>query len=268
MVIYKTTNLINNKIYIGQDSKNNPEYIGSGLQLLRAIKKYGKDNFKKEIVEECSSREQLDEREIFWINFYNSTNRHVGYNITEGGNSAGLKKGYEISRKGLYNYWIEKHGQEQADLMWAEKKRKNSEANIKNGTVFNKGIYQHWIEKYGEEEAVKRLEKKKEKLREYNKKKKEEGWCHTEETKKKISKAGKNRVISEETRKKQSDKAKQVDRSYLMKVVLQYDLEGNLIKEWKSVSEAARYFNTRPESIFRVLRKERKQYKKFKWIYK
>jgi len=268
MIIYKTTNLLNNKIYIGQDSNNNPEYFGSGLQLLRAIKKYGKKNFKKEILEECTSRNLLDEREVYWIKFYNSVDREIGYNITEGGNSAGLKKGYEISRKGLYNYWVEKYGKKQADMMWDAKKKKNSEANKKNGTVFNKRIYQHWIEKYGEEEANKRLKKKKEKLIEYNKKKKEEGWCHSEESKNKIAEANKNRVISDETRKKQSDLAKLVDRSYLMKPVLQFDLNDNLIQEWKSVSDAARFFSTRPNSIFRVIKGKRKQYKNFKWKYK
>jgi hypothetical protein len=65
MIIYKTTNLINGKIYIGKDSKNNSKYLGSGLLLKRAILKYGKENFKKEILEECSSIEELNQREIF-----------------------------------------------------------------------------------------------------------------------------------------------------------------------------------------------------------
>lgn len=268
MVIYKTTNLLNDKIYIGQDSNNNPEYFGSGLQLLRAIKKYGKENFKKEILEECMDCSLLDEREIYWIKYYNSIDREIGYNITEGGNTAGLKKGHEISRNGLYNYWVEKHGKEQADVMWDVKRKKNSEANKKNGTIFNKGIYQHWVEKYGEAEANNRLEKKKEKLRTYNKKKKDEGWCHSEESKKKISEAGKNRVISEDTRNKMSEKAKLVDRSYLMKVIIQYDLDGNFIKEWNSVSEAAKNFNTKPGSILRVIKGQRKKYKNFIFKYK
>jgi len=42
MVIYKITNLINNKFYIGQDIKNNPKYLGSGNLIISAIKKYGK----------------------------------------------------------------------------------------------------------------------------------------------------------------------------------------------------------------------------------
>jgi len=46
-IIYKTTNKINNKFYVGYDTKNNPKYLGSGLLLKRAIEKYGQENFKK-----------------------------------------------------------------------------------------------------------------------------------------------------------------------------------------------------------------------------
>lgn len=87
MVIYKTINLINNKIYIGQDSKNNPAYLGSGISIKNAIAKYGNDNFKKEILEFCNSEKNLNEREIFWINFFKSYDRKIGYNIALGGNA-------------------------------------------------------------------------------------------------------------------------------------------------------------------------------------
>jgi len=45
--IYKTTNLINGKIYIGQSFKHNCKYLGSGIFLKRAIKKYGIENFRR-----------------------------------------------------------------------------------------------------------------------------------------------------------------------------------------------------------------------------
>ena len=80
MIIYKTTNLINGNFYIGQDSKNNPLYLGSGKLLNRAIEKYGKENFIKEIIECCDSKQHLDEREIFWILELNPV-----YNIAKGG---------------------------------------------------------------------------------------------------------------------------------------------------------------------------------------
>lgn len=88
MIIYKTTNLFNNKIYIGQDSKNNPNYYGSGTIILLAIKKYGKSNFKKEIIEICNNRKELNLREIYWISYFNSTDRKIGYNIAKGGGGA------------------------------------------------------------------------------------------------------------------------------------------------------------------------------------
>jgi group I intron endonuclease len=81
MVVYRTTNLINGKIYIGQDSHNNPKYLGSGLLLKRAINKYGIDNFVKDILEVCKSKEDLNKREIFWIEKLNPV-----YNIAKGGN--------------------------------------------------------------------------------------------------------------------------------------------------------------------------------------
>lgn len=86
--IYKTTNLITKKIYIGQHKAKQFEpnrYIGGGKLLAKAIAKYGKNNFKNELIEWAESREILSEREIFWINFYDATNPNIGYNIHEGG---------------------------------------------------------------------------------------------------------------------------------------------------------------------------------------
>lgn len=85
MVIYKTTNLINGKIYVGKDEFDNPRYLGSGYKLQPAIAKYGEENFKKEILEICKDRDQLCEREIYWINKLNALNPKIGYNIAEGG---------------------------------------------------------------------------------------------------------------------------------------------------------------------------------------
>jgi len=87
-IIYKTTNLINQKIYIGSDTKNNgngnPNYLGSGILLKKAIKKYGIKNFSKEIIFFCESMEELKNKESETIKFYNSNNRAIGYNISDG----------------------------------------------------------------------------------------------------------------------------------------------------------------------------------------
>lgn len=82
MVIYKTTNLINGKIYVGSDKNNNPNYLGSGKLLKKSIEKHGRENFKKEILCECKSIKDLIEKEGFWIKSLQSNKREIGYNIS------------------------------------------------------------------------------------------------------------------------------------------------------------------------------------------
>lgn len=88
--IYKTTNIINGLIYIGQHKYTHQDrydkyYIGAGKKLRIAIKEFGSKNFKKEILEECDSQKQLDEMEQYYIALYDSTNEDIGYNILNGG---------------------------------------------------------------------------------------------------------------------------------------------------------------------------------------
>lgn len=82
--IYKVTNNINGKIYIGKSKYNNPQYYGSGTKVTASIKKYGKASFSKVILEECNDT-VVSSREIYWIEYYQSTNNAIGYNISKGG---------------------------------------------------------------------------------------------------------------------------------------------------------------------------------------
>jgi len=87
-IIYKTTNLVNGKIYIGQHYTSADDgYLGSGHRFLKAVKEYGKENFKREILEHISNKDQnlIDIREIYWIDVLNARNSKVGYNINKGG---------------------------------------------------------------------------------------------------------------------------------------------------------------------------------------
>ena len=90
MIIYKTTNTINGKIYVGQTYRSVENYFGSGVLISRAIEKYGAANFKRETLCECSSLENLDEMEMFWIKKLDSTNPTIGYNIDCGGKGTGF----------------------------------------------------------------------------------------------------------------------------------------------------------------------------------
>jgi len=84
-IIYKTTNLINGKIYVGKHTMDRDDYLGSGNLLKRAVKKYGSENFVRETLENCGDNlELLNEREKYWIEKLNSTNLEIGYNIANG----------------------------------------------------------------------------------------------------------------------------------------------------------------------------------------
>lgn len=91
--IYKITNTVNGKLYIGQTRKTIEERFEMHLKnakkhinryLYDAMNKYGYDNFIPSLIEECEDN-LLDEREIYWIKFYNTTNKDIGYNMTIGG---------------------------------------------------------------------------------------------------------------------------------------------------------------------------------------
>ena len=94
IIIYKITNLINGKVYIGQtirpmeerferhlrDAKNN---LLPDNKFHRAIRKYGEENFQIEKIDEASTKKELNEKEIYWIKYFNSVEK--GYNASPGG---------------------------------------------------------------------------------------------------------------------------------------------------------------------------------------
>jgi hypothetical protein len=82
MIIYLTTNLITQEKYIGKDRNNSPSYIGGGVNLKKAIKKYGKENFEKEILEVCTDLVDLKHKELYWLNYYDAANSIDFYNLT------------------------------------------------------------------------------------------------------------------------------------------------------------------------------------------
>ena len=87
--VYEITNLINGKKYIGKRSCKCPieedKYMGSGTLLNKAKKKYGIDNFKKEILEVCNSEEEAYAKERELVHICNAVNSDKFYNLAEGG---------------------------------------------------------------------------------------------------------------------------------------------------------------------------------------
>ena len=108
--IYKIENLINHKIYIGQaiDIKTRwtkHKNADDNFCIHKALKKYGIENFAFSIVEECPKKE-LNEKEKYYINFYNSLIPN-GYNMIEGGaNGAALMKRKQVEQYTLEGEYI------------------------------------------------------------------------------------------------------------------------------------------------------------------
>lgn len=98
--IYKIENLINSKMYIGQSINIEKRwlrhrYSTDNFAIHRAIRKYGITNFSFSIIEECLE-EDLDKKEIYWIEKFNSIIPN-GYNMIDGGsNGAGIAKGKPV----------------------------------------------------------------------------------------------------------------------------------------------------------------------------
>ena len=100
--IYKTTNLVNGKLYVGQHKATTFDkyYKGSGQLLTRAFKKYGKENFLCEILATAETKDELNALETYWISKLNTRDTAVGYNITEGGEgTVGYKHTDEAKKK-------------------------------------------------------------------------------------------------------------------------------------------------------------------------
>lgn len=96
--VYETTNLVNGKKYIGQknydDNGTWKRYLGSGVVLSKATKKYGKENFSRVILEECETAEELNQREKYWIRYFNADKSDAYYNIAAGGDGGNVVSGY------------------------------------------------------------------------------------------------------------------------------------------------------------------------------
>lgn len=207
MVIYLTKNLINGKKYIGKDSNNNPKYLGSGVLLLKDIKKFGRSNFKKEILEHCENDEELAARESFWIKKHKAIESNMYYNLIDYNTGWNI---HNLSTK-KYNYIRNKISKSKIgkSLNMSEKdfiirNKRISKAN--KGKPKPKG--------FGEKISKIKLSQK---------------IKMSQETKDKISKAKKNHPCFQTA----SFKEKK------MKPVIQMDKEGNIISEFKSIKEAA-----------------------------
>jgi group I intron endonuclease len=146
-IVYKVTNQINGYIYIGitnnfqqrirehKSCANSNKYKYQS-RFYNAIRKYGFENFKFEILETVENRKKLEEREIYWIKYYNSTDKKVGYNITKGGTGG---KTHDISGKNNPMYGRRYTEEEKRRIGEYSKGRKASEETRKKISEALKG---------------------------------------------------------------------------------------------------------------------------------
>ena len=95
MIIYKATNAVNGKVYIGKTVKKledrmymhkwTAENSNDNYYFYNAINNYGWDAFTWEVIDTAESEDELNQKEVYWISKYNSNNRYNGYNMTDGG---------------------------------------------------------------------------------------------------------------------------------------------------------------------------------------
>lgn len=190
--IYITTNIINGKKYIGQRKFSHgwKGYLGSGIILTQAIKKYDKNNFRREIIAIAYSKEELNKLEIEFIYNHNAVNNDDYYNITYGGDSpmSGRKmseehkekiskseKGKEVSKETREKISASSIGKTHSDET-KEKIRKTSKGRLHSDETKEKmsGENNHFYGKHHSEES---------KLKMSNSLK---GRKHSEETKNKM----------------------------------------------------------------------------------
>lgn len=120
--IYITTNTINGKKYIGRKKYIDgwEHYLGSSKLLLHDIKKYGEQHFKREIIEECSTYEELQLRELYWQLHYKVKESADFYNITyatEGFDTSGAK--FTYSEEELKKIWPEER-RKKSSVLWKD----------------------------------------------------------------------------------------------------------------------------------------------------
>ena len=195
MIVYKITNKINNKIYIGQTVKTITERFSKHINSVkrhsisyihRAIRKYGKENFIIEEIEKCNSSDQLNEREIFWIKKLNSKLPN-GYNLTDGG---GGISGYKLSKETKQKISKSLIGNACAKGKHWKLSNKTKEKMSKSKIGNTNGLgYKHT------DEAKGNISKNHRRIQ-------------TEDTKKKISEKHKNKILSKEHCQKISESKK------------------------------------------------------------
>lgn len=197
--IYKTTNLVNGKIYIGKKKGNfTQSYKGSGRYLRNAFVKYGFENFSVEIIEYCETLQIQNEREKYWIKFYMDRNVPM-YNISKGGDGGdtyyALSESDKHDRISKISEASHFHNLSKTDRIKAWETRRKNGTDVFSVEQRMKMSKSHLGHKPSKESIAKRVKSR-------------QGYKHSAETIEKIRQANLGRKVSADTRKKLSESSK------------------------------------------------------------
>ena len=130
MIIYKVTNKINGKIYIGQTTRplnqRMSEHLANGRTSYfdRALRKYGIQSFDVDVIDNAETKEELNEKEKYYIEFFNCKVPN-GYNLTDGGEGQlGVRRFGEDN-----SHWGKKHSKETKNKLSEIRKNKYTKEN-------------------------------------------------------------------------------------------------------------------------------------------
>jgi len=239
--VYLTTNLINNKKYIGQHKGTlTDSYLGSGIVLTKAIQKYGKENFNKTILEICDE-DTIDEREKYWIAYYNAVQNDDYYNQAEGGQGGDGWKACQTYLQQHRDIAEQLYKENGARIQqWLDNHPDIKQLNIQKMIDGSKKYYTDNPEKRAE--VIQKMNKGKEKWQQEHP---DEHQAQIDKWRAAGSEANSKKIICLNTR-----------------------------EVFSSISEGARHYNTHESNISKVLRGERQSAgkhpitgEKLKWAY-
>lgn len=234
-IVYKITNLINNKVYIGVTTrtfkkryKGNLARVTHNEHMRSSIKKYGIENFRiEEEFDIAYSMEELNEKEQYYIKLYNSTNPKKGYNKVTGG-----QWGYVYSRE--------------------------ARLNLRRANTQKKVVYQYTLEGEFVKQYIPLTS-----VRDF-------GYCH-----KTVNDCCLNKTKTsfgyfwsyQQLSKQQVIDKVNTDTRTNTVTVYQYTSDGKFIKKYSAIHDAGRELNIMPQNISHVCNGKRKHCGGFKWSY-
>jgi group I intron endonuclease len=227
MIVYKVENKKSKKVYIGQTIKDleerKREHIKSSTRgkskFHKALKSYGVENFDWVVLDTAKSKDELNKKEIKYIQEYNSIEN--GYNMVEGGTGGYNKFAVEANKKKL--------GKKLKDIVSPEMYDRAIDGRRKG---FNNGISEYTFDKLDKKRMTEIA-----RMGAYGKMK--SGYKHSKETIEKIKKSNQGKEISEETKQLISQRTKEGMKNLDWDTMMEKALEGRK-RYWDKTHEEHR----------------------------